>query len=287
MALWQKLIKISLGRFALVGALGTAVLLSIAGPGQATQTLYGINLTGTTEEQLMTINTVTGLGTAVGHLSTGMGPFDLAVRGGKLYTFDQMADRVTELNPLTGATLDTINVGLSFFGEGGLAFQADGIGFVIGGNRIDSNAKLYSFDITTLNSVFIKDAIYTDGLAFSANGTLYALSQGPTKGDIKELYTVAPGTGVYTLVGSTGIVNSNTVGGLAFRADGTLFAAMNSNLYTLDTATGAASYIGAIGFDYVSGITFMDTGPVPLPGTLVLLGSGLLSLAGWRRIRKS
>ena len=30
-----------------------------------------------------------------------------------------------------------------------------------------------------------------------------------------------------------------------------------------------------------------DTNPVPLPGAVWLLGSGLLGLAGWRRLKKS
>ncbi len=69
------------------------------------------------------------------------------------------------------------------------------------------------------------------------------------------IYTVDPTTGAATLLGDTGL-GFAAVGGLDFRADGTLFAAVNvvgdggtgsDHLATIDKATGTATVIGSFG----------------------------------------
>ncbi len=82
------------------------------------------------------------------------------------------------------------------------------------------------------------------------------------------LYTVDPTSGATALVGDTGMGFAAT-GGLDFRADGTLFAAVNilgdgatgsDHLATFDTTTGVATIIGPFG-------TILVPGPYPADGT--------------------
>jgi hypothetical protein len=95
----------------------------------AAPVLFGI----TFDETLIRIDTASGAGTLVGNLSSRMEAFGLGTRNNRLYTFDQNADLVRELSPTDGSTLNSYDVGISTFGEGGLAFRADGIGFLAQG----------------------------------------------------------------------------------------------------------------------------------------------------------
>jgi hypothetical protein len=87
------------------------------------------------------------------------------------------------------------------------------------------------------------------------------------------------------LIGDTGINDNDILSGLAFRSDGVLFTEINDTLYTIDPSNGQATLIGGIGFALVSGLTFVEVGggKVPEPTTMILIGSGLLGLAGLRR----
>jgi hypothetical protein len=83
-------------------------------------------------------------------------------------------------------------------------------------------------------------------------GIMYAA----TGGGSADLYRVDLGTGATTLIGPTGLSDGESlvaVGDMAFRADGTLYAAVNivgnggtgsDNLATIDKMTGQATLIG-------------------------------------------
>lgn len=249
--------------------------------------LYGITYSG---NQLLRLDENTGTGTLVGPLSNGMTALDLAASSGKLYTFDQINDRVRQLDPLTGSTLATIDVSIVTGGEGGFAMRADGTGFL---SSSQGNAgTLWKFDINVPDSARVTAvsgfAPSMDGLAFDSAGVLYGLNQGaPNNGN--RLYTIDQATGATTLVGSLGVGNS-AVGGLAFAPDGSLYATLSdlapasaARLYRLDKSTGVASFVGNVGFDSVSGIAFLS--PVPEPQTWLLLlcgAAGLLMLQAQR-----
>jgi hypothetical protein len=262
----------------LLGLLALALALS---PGVATAQMYAV--TSGPPAQLLTINTATGAGTLVGNTTLGIFPFGLAFRGAKLYTWDQGPNRITELDPATGATLSTINIGLALVGEGDLAFRSDGIGFIV---TAGATPALYRFDITVPNSTPINLAMAQsfDGLAFNGAGVLYGLRQstGGAEPTIPELYTIDQVTGVTTLVGSTGIVGPFGTGGLAFDASGNLFAAVSnggaSTFFSINPATGTGTVIGNVGFNGVCGLR--GPGVPPPPGPAGPGGNGEGTYAG-------
>ncbi|MBI1922957.1 PEP-CTERM sorting domain-containing protein [Candidatus Poribacteria bacterium] len=251
---------------------------------QASEILYGITFFN---QELITIDPTTGAGTLVGPLDPLMKPFGLAARGSELYTYDQTAGVVVKLDPASGATIATIDVGIKTRGEGSIAFRSDGIGFLT--QSVGLVGTLWSFDITVPSATQITSAgglnPSIDGLDFNGSNVLYGLRQSPI-----ELYTINQITGVTTLVGDTGLDSFSDLGGLAFRSNGMLYAAINDGinddaLYILDPLTASATFIGSIGFADVSGLVFLSTPSssstsLPEPGTFLLFGIGLLGLLG-------
>jgi hypothetical protein len=250
------------------------ILWSLAPMAAHAEVLYGI----TFDEQLIRINTTTGAGTLVGNLSSEMKSLGLGNIGTSLYAFDQIADVIRQLNPATGATIATINIGIgNVVGEGGLALRRDGIGFLA--TSAGSTGRFYSFNIVSGTSTPITGPggfdPAMDGLDFSPGGVLFGIRQDPS-----VLYTIEPVTGATTLIGDTGFNDNDAVSGLAFRSDGVLFGEVNGILVTIDPLTGAATVIGRIGFANVSGLIFL---PVPGPSTVLLLGMGVLAIAAMQR----
>ena len=246
-----------------------------AGIGVASaEVLYGL----TFDEQLIAIDSTTGSGTLIGYLDSDMKGFGLAALNGRLYTFDQNADVVRELDSATGHTIDTIDIGIGdIIGEGAIAFRSDGLGFLTG--YING---MWSFDITAHSSTYIGTNIFIDGLDFDSKDILYGLSQLTA-----YLYIIDQVTGATTLVGPTGFTASNRLGGLAFGSDGTLYAVIDNALYTLNKNTGAGTFIGNIGFTHVSGLTALvaylkvsiDIKPGSYPNCFNINGQGVVPVA--------
>ncbi|MHC4642535.1 MAG: DUF7901 domain-containing protein [Planctomycetota bacterium] len=210
-------------------------------------------------DQLLSINPTTGAGSLIGNMST-LSPFGLSDRGTELYTFDKASDgnSIVRLDPTTGNTMYRIDINpQNITGEGALAFRSDGTGFLASCSNDYGN--LWSFDITVPISTHIGGFQPSmDGLDFSPGGVLYGLEQG-TLSPTYKLYTIDQTTATPTLVGDTGVSTNGGVAGLTFAPDGTLFAAMNDELYTLNPLTGAATLVGPIGFSGISGLTVLAT----------------------------
>jgi outer membrane protein assembly factor BamB len=233
--------------------------------------LYAITM----DDELLSLNPVTGSGILIGMLDTAMDGIGLATRGEEIYTFDQNTNRLQQLDPLTAHTLATIDIGIVIVGEGSIAFRSDGTGFLA--RSFIPTEVLWSFDPVIPDSTMIGTLEFgMDGLAFDADDILYGLSQ-----ISYELYLINPTNAETTLIGPTGLTSQTLLGGLTFSSDGTLYAVLDDALYTLNPKTGAATLIGPIGYDNVSGIT----ATTPAPGAVLLCGLGVI-LAGRLRRHK-
>jgi hypothetical protein len=129
-----------------------------------------------------------------------------------------------------------------------------------GGNLLSIDRSTGVGTVVGSTGVFPVPALAVD----PTTGIMYA-GQGAGSPNI---YTVNPATGAATLVGDTGL-GVAAVGGLDFRSDGTLFAAVNivgdggtgsETLATINKATGVATVIGAFGTEGMEGIAFDAAG---------------------------
>jgi len=226
--------------------------------------LYAITM----DDELLSLNPVTGSGTLIGLLETTMGGIGLADRGEAIYTFDQNANRLQQLDPLTAHTLATIDIGIAIVGEGSITFRRDGTGFLA--RSFIPTGMLWSFDLTVPDSTMIGTLDFCmDGLDFNSDDILYGLNQ-----ISYDLYTINPANAETVFVGPTGLTSQTLLGGLTFFSDGTLYAVLDDALYTLNPGTGAATLIGPIGYDNVSGLT--AAAPAPSAVLLCGLGAGLV-----------
>jgi hypothetical protein len=261
----------------LIGA-AAAMALLVPTVTQAAPVLYGI----TFGDQLITIDTATGAGTVVGSLDSSMGAYGLGTVGTDLYTFDQTADLLRELDPATGDTLGSVALGIgNLIGEGAIDFRSDGTGFL---TTASPGPNLYSFTTAGGGTLIGTTSQVIDGLAFDSTDTLYGLIQAGA-----NLVTINQATGALTVVGPTGLGSGPVLGGLAFLDDqlyAVLSTATASSLYTLDPGTGLATLVGSVGIGGVSGIAFLDTesSPAPEPASVLLIGFGL-AVAARRRLR--
>jgi DNA-binding beta-propeller fold protein YncE len=123
------------------------------------------------------------------------------------------------------------------------------------------------------------------GLAFDpTDGTLYGSAGGTLGPD--RIYTIDKNTGAVALVGTTGLGGSTP--DLFFDPMGNLYGSKgggqspDNTLISIDSATGAGSAIGPIGFRSVSGLAYA----LPEPGAILQLVSGAIGLA-WLRKRRN
>ncbi|MSU77646.1 MAG: hypothetical protein EXS16_06070 [Gemmataceae bacterium] len=221
--------------------------------------------------QLLTINPITGVGTAVGPFAPGMGPTAIDFRFGKLYCCDLFGQRIAELDPATGSTITTHNIGAFPGGEGDMAIRSDGIGYVG-----SSGGALIEFDISVPSSKLVGNVgpLRIDGLAFNSADVLYMLTETGS-----DLYTIDQTTWTATLVGKTGIAGAGAgTGGLAFDAAGNLYATVDlggpSSFYKIDPVTAVGTLIGPIGFNLVTGLRFTPGAPPP-PPPIPIPGGGI------------
>ncbi len=240
-----------------------AVFTGITAFAQVPGTLYGS--TGNSN-QLITLNTTTGMGTLVAPISNTLGNVtEIEFRNdGVLFgaTGGGNAEIVT-INPTTGvATL----VGIHPFGAvNGLDFDAGGIllgSFLNPGISTDLvTVNQTTGVLTTIGVIFPVDQV--PGLTFDPTGVLFGVahSNGPS-----SLYTINPATGVPTLVGPIGFSNVGTIefgpGGVLYGGIGVNAPSNAGDLVSINPVTGAGTVIGPTTFPGISGLSFY---PVVIP----------------------
>ncbi|HMP03136.1 MAG TPA: hypothetical protein PKD86_00455 [Gemmatales bacterium] len=276
--------------------LALALLLGSTVPASA-QTLYGVTGAGGASSSLYTIDLTTGAATLVGPTGfshvTGLAfdPTTGVLYGhiSALFGSTPLTQLIT-INPLTG--VGTL-VGHSGLQSPDMSFRADGTLFAWG-EETDFNPffdRLYTVDVGTGAATLVgtsSTASFRTGMAFATDGTLFLKSN-------LALFTLNPADGSSTSVGTiTGVstlhnalaFDSATNGYSIRREDGVSF------LVAVDTVNLTAFEIGDMGVSDMSALAF-DVAPIPEPGTLVLAGLALGTVAVtarrrlWRRRRKS
>jgi hypothetical protein len=189
---------------------------------------------------------------------------------GTLYTVNTTTGALTPVGTATGTSYHD-------FGSTPTGLYADDFGNPI---------NLYSVDpslggATKVGSTGLASTL-TSYRALSTNSsTLYFAKD-------YSIYTLNTIDGTPTLVGSFG---SNIVMTALLMVNGTLYGADESgNFYTINTGTGAATIDSSIpnvkGAVWALAPIISSPAPVPVPCTILLLGSGLIGFAGLRRKMK-
>ena len=138
--------------------------------------------------------------------------------------------------------------------------------------------ELFGFSLGSTTPTSVADqGITIDGLTIQNAGSVFGLS------DTLSLYSVDRSGAAPTLLGSTGLSSVGTAG-LALAPDGTLFAAVDDTLYSLDTGSGTPTSIGVIGAGPFLANGISGLALVPAPGAGAAAGMALLSLASLRAL---
>ena len=146
----------------------------------------------------------------------------------------------------------------------------------------DTGGNFYSLNTSTGAATLIgNNGVYPGGMEYRADINQVILS-GAGNG---SFYSVDPNNGATTFLGNPGFLNDNDV---AWDPDKGVYLVddWSNNLYSIDPNTYAATILKSYGNPW-DGIIYVSAGATtPEPGTMLLLGTGIVGLASKLRRKK-
>ena len=210
----------------------------------AAETLIGLNHGNDDIYQFDTNHL--GSSTLIGHVATGTDLYELRRAGpGLLYTFDRAANDIITISQTDAHTVSVIPLDQDLFSTvRGFDFSSQGVLY-----GVLPGMQLRTVNPATGATTFIADitgASRVEAIAFAPDGRLFASGSAGNDANSENLYTLNTTTGVLTLVGTTGVVDTDT---LEFGFDGQLYGAnsvdgTNADLYRYNLTTGVATDLG-------------------------------------------
>ncbi|XAL98760.1 DUF4394 domain-containing protein [Phycisphaeraceae bacterium D3-23] len=214
-----------------------------------------------------------------------------------VYTLDTTSYAATLVGNLTDTNPGFALAGTSFAFDFNPAFTGGEFARIISdtdNNRVVSGDTGQYLGAVEKTPVFYNTGDANEGVNPNIAGIAYTNSFGVPAttqqygidATLGVLVTVANNAGTLDTVGSLGVSGlTNELGLDISGATGTAYATLqngpNSALYTIDLATGSATFVGNItSQDLVRDLTVI---PIPEPGSLALLGLGGLALLRRRR----
>ncbi len=305
--------KPNLKGWRLVGAIATACIAGSAwAPAQA-ETIIGLTSTNALVRFDSQMPTQSSAAVAISGLlgvDERILGIDMRATNGMIYGLGS-GGNIYRLNAQTGAAsfvsalmADPADVSMPYAGLVGTSFGID-FNPTVDRLRITSNAGMnlrMNVDtgaVTTdgmLNgaSASISGSAYTNNDTDPTTGTaLYGID-----GGTDMLYLQAPpNDGTLAAIGSLGVDTSNVIGFDISGMSGMAYAALTdgdtskSGFYTINLATGAATWVGAFGFGggnaFAPPLLDIAVAAVPEPETYALMLAGLLGVAWIARRRRA
>jgi hypothetical protein len=206
-----------------------------------------------------------------------------------LYGFGEVGNTLYSASGSTFYSVNAVTGGLTSIGTSAFTYDAVGsAGSTVYG--LDTSSNLYSINTSTGAGTLISGTSINiaNGYNFSNGSSTLYLAQG------SELYSVNTTTGAFTDIGPTGVTGTESYSGFdglvyqngVLYGDFSNFDGSADTLYSINTSTGAASFIAT-----VTGATGYSEGlaQTPEPGNLGLsaftLAVLLVGSAAYRRRR--